>query len=162
MADTTAPTHSPNSGSSGAETIKPASPRDANSRLSARSDSSQQTGAQEPRWSAYAENRRNPLPQFVDPSDNAPEVVPGQDLPKGEGVVDPFAGVPVTRPPLIEPDGLDPRSPAIVFAEPDKTWIERHRTWIVAVAVMIPIVIVGIVVGVVVATRQGGREGGSS
>lgn len=121
-----------------------------------RDTTEQQPGAHdEPRWSAYAENRPNPLPQFVDPDDHAPQVVE----PKGQGELDPLAGVPITRPPGVEPDGAEPRSPAVVFGEPPKSWLNRNKIWVIFLVVLIVLAGVGIAVGVEVATRQSSYRG---
>lgn len=173
MADQTTPPHSPTSPlSKAADPTSPASPLSADHRISTKTDtSSQQTQDEPTRLSAYAENRPNPLPQFVDPAEHAPEVVNQDDEPltsKHEGAggaaIDPFAGVPVTRPPpgLIEPDVPDPRSPAIVYAEPRRTWCGRNRTWVVAGLLTLLILVLGIVAGVVVGTRREGGGGGGS
>lgn len=163
MADNTYTPGSPkpkSSETSNPETQRPEAPA---SPHSPEPENSQQPGAQEQvRWSTYAENRPNPLPQFLDPADRAPEVVSNLSEPKDEAEVDPFAGVPVTRPPRVEPDGPDPRSPAVVFAEPKQSWAGKRRNLAISLVILFIIVLVGTVVGVVVGNRLHSGGGGGS
>lgn len=113
------------------------------------------------RWSQYAENRPNPLPELAVDPEAAPEPVSNLEELKAPDDANPFAGVPVTRPPgLVQPDGGDPRSSAIVFNEPEQSWITKHKSWIIAAFTVVVMILVATVVGIVVKNHEANTGGG--
>lgn len=113
------------------------------------------------RWSQYAENRPNPLPELAVDPHAAPEPVTNLEELKASDEANPLAGVPVTRPPgLVQPDGPDPRSSAIVFNEPEQSWITKHKSWIIAAFTLVVMILVATVVGIVVKNHSVNSAGG--
>lgn len=116
-------------------------------------------------WSSsqYAENGANPLPELaVDSVAGAEPVSNIQEL-KAQDDANLFAGVPVIRPPgLIQPDGGDPRSPAVVFNEPEQSWMAKHKTWIFTGLILVVTVLIATVVGVVVKGHKSAEGAGST
>lgn len=51
--------------------------------------------------------------------------------------------------PVIQPDFRDLRGPAIVYAEPDRSWIAKHKTWVITGLIVAVIIMIGVTVGVV-------------
>lgn len=125
-------------------------------------ESSLDKGSQEDvRWSQYAENRPNPLPELAVDPEAAPEPVSNLEELKAPDDANPFAGVPVTRPPgVVQPDGGDPRSSVIVFNEPEQSWITKHKSWIIAAFTVVVMILVATVVGIVVKNRDVTSGGG--
>lgn len=118
-------------------------------------DSTHKASQENVRWSQYAENRPNPLPELAIDPHAAPEPVTNLEELKAPVDADPLADVPVTRPPgLVQPDGGDPRSSAIVFNDPEQPWITKHKSWIIAAFTMVVMILVATVVGIVVKNRS--------
>lgn len=127
-------------------------------------DSSHEDPHESVRWSQYAENRPNPLPELAVDPQAAPEPVSNLEELKTQDDANPLAGVPVTRPPrLVQPDGGDPRSPAeVVFNnEPERSWIAKHKSWVITILVLVVTILIATVVGVVVKSHKPASEGGS-
>lgn len=125
--------------------------------LSAELDGSQRGSCERVRWSQYAENRPNPLPELaIDPEAPAPELVSNlEQESKVQDDANPFAGLRVARPPgSVQPDGGDERSAAVVFREPERSCIARHKVWIVGSLLVVLLILVGTVVGVVVKSHK--------
>lgn len=125
-------------------------------------ESSRQGAQGSVRWSQYAENRANPLPEVAVNSEAAPETASDVEEPKAPDNVNPLDGVPVTRPPgPIQPDGGDPRSPAVMFSEPKKSWWKRNQSWGMFGVLVIVVALAATIIGVVVATRPEAADKGS-
>lgn len=113
------------------------------------------------RWSQYAENRPNPLPELAVDQEPAPELVSNLEELKTQEDANPLAGLPVARPPgLIQPDGGDQRSAAVVFKEPERSWIAKHKSWAISGLLLVVMILVGTVIGVVIGTHEGYVYGG--
>ncbi|KAJ4419942.1 hypothetical protein N0V82_004656 [Gnomoniopsis sp. IMI 355080] len=128
-----------------------------------KAESSQEGQHESVRWSQYAENRPNPLPELAVDSQAAPEPVSNIEELKAQDDANPLAGVPVTRAPrLLQPDGGDPRSPAVVFNEPEQSWVAKHKSLIITGLVVALIILVGTVVGVEVRSHKSVNGGGTA
>ncbi|KAF3768600.1 hypothetical protein M406DRAFT_71588 [Cryphonectria parasitica EP155] len=129
---------------------------DPNSQQQANGDhEQQQQGPREARWSQYVENQINPMPEVAVDHDCAPEPVNLEQV----DCTDDTSSRSVR--PVIQPDMGDRRSATVVYAEPDRSWIARHKSWVIASLVLVVIVLTGVTVGVVMMNRQKGSGGGS-
>ncbi|KAJ4386075.1 hypothetical protein N0V93_008967 [Gnomoniopsis smithogilvyi] len=126
-------------------------------------ESSKEGSHESTRLSEYAENRPNPLPELAVDPQAASEPVSNLEELKAHDDANPFAGVPVTRPPgLVQPDGGDQRGPAVVFNDPERSWIGKHKSWVIAGLLLAVITLVATVVGVVVKGHKSVNGGGST
>lgn len=103
----------------------------------------------------FAEFCSNPPPELVLDQDHLPEPVThgGDDDSNG------------STHPVVQPDVGDRRGPAVVYAEPDRSWIAKHKTWVIVGLILAIIVMVGVTVGVVLVERAHngpGIEGGGA
>lgn len=99
----------------------------------------------------FAEYRQNPLPELAVDSNCLPEAVVASP---GQGGLDCDDESTRTIHPVVQPDFNDPRGPAVVYAEPDRSWIAKHKTWVIAGLIMAVIILTGVTVGVVITERS--------
>lgn len=114
----------------------------------------------------FAELCSNPFPELVFDPDCLPEPVVGggnntnasdqANSPMADGDHNDSAS---TRP-VIAPDASDVRGPAIVYAEPDRSWIAKHKSWVITGLIMMVIITIGVAVGAVLMEKA--KHGGAS
>lgn len=116
------------------------------------------------RWSQFAEHQTCPLPQLaVDPDGGAPEPLSNLDLHQEEcssAHRDDDSASRGSARPVVEPDFSDQRSAAIVYAEPDRSWVSKNKSYIIAGLVVALIALTGVTVGVVVTQLHKNSSGG--
>lgn len=63
----------------------------------------------------------------------------------------------------IEPDASDNRGPAVVYAEPNRSWVAKHKAWVIVGVILTAIITIGVAVGVVLVekAKHGGGGGGA-
>lgn len=129
----------------------------------------QQQGAGAPhdaRWSQYAENQANPMPELVVNEERAPEPLSNLDHVNCAAIPydndDDDDDEPSMGRPVIQPDLGDRRSAAVVYAEPDRSWIAKHKSWVISGLIVAVIILVGVVVGVVVTGRHSSADRAST
>lgn len=115
------------------------------------------------RWSQFAEHQSCPLPELAVDPEGAPEPLQNLDQPQEECANrgDESASTSSAHP-VVEPDFSDQRSAAMVYVEPDRSWVSRHKSYIIAGLVVAVIILTGVTVGVVVTERQKDSGGGSN
>lgn len=120
----------------------------------------------------FAELCSNPFPELAFDPDSLPEplVVGGgnnntnasdqANSPLTDGDHNDNAS---TRP-VIAPDASDVRGPAIVYAEPDRSWIAKHKSWVITGLIVTVIITIGVAVGAVMVekAKNGGGSGDSA
>lgn len=114
---------------------------------------------QSPRLSKqFVELQGCPLPELAVDPDCAPE--PLSNLDKLENTDRDDASTHPVVP--VEPDVGDRRPSAVVYAEPDRSWISKHKSWVILGLIVAVIIMTGVTVGVVIVERHNTSGGGGS
>lgn len=117
------------------------------------------SNSQKPRLSKeFVELQSCPLPELAVDPECAPE--PLSNLDKLDNTDhDDASTYPVVP---VEPDVGDRRPSAVVYAEPDRSWISKHKSWVILGLIVAVIIMTGVTVGVVITERHNSSGGGGS
>lgn len=123
----------------------------------------------------FAELGNNPFPELAFDPDCLPEAVAvdgnnAHDIvspltPDGRGSLaahDVNSDNVNSHPATVEPDASDNRGPAVVYSEPDRSWVAKHKAWVIVGVILTAIITIGVAVGVVLvekAKHGGGGDG---
>lgn len=96
----------------------------------------------------YAEYQTCPLPELAVDPQGAPEPLSNLDDRSIQNGVQPD----------IDYNAI--RSPAIVYAEPDRSWLAKHKSWVVFGLVSAVLLLSGVIAAVVISHNVQSRSGG--
>lgn len=99
----------------------------------------------------YAEYQACPLPELAVDPQGAPEPISNLD-----DVDTDRSTRPVVQPDV---DYNEIRSPAVVYAEPDRSWFAKHKSWVVFGLVSLVLLLSGVIAAVVITHNVQGHSG---